>query len=88
MFASSNNNERKPRYAGGPHGLGMRVHLQSINYLFISICPIEINSFIIYLGDPDDYTLRKIEQNVVIMKIVRETAKYEKCSEDNKSNFF
>lgn len=38
-------------------------------------------------GDPDDYSLRKIEQNVVIAKIVREKAKYEKCSEENKSIF-
>ncbi|CAH1736014.1 COX assembly mitochondrial protein homolog [Aphis gossypii] len=36
------------------------------------------------LGDPDSYSLRKIEQNVVIPKIVRERAKYEKCSEENK----
>jgi len=58
MFASSEvTGERKPRYAGGPHGL----------------------------GDPDDYKLRKIEQNVVIPKIVRERAKYEKCSEENKN---
>lgn len=40
-----------------------------------------------YLGNPDDFTLRKIEQNVVIPKIVRERAKYEKCAEQNKSNF-
>jgi len=40
--------------------------------------------FITILGDPDDYSLRKIEQNVVIAKIVREKAKYEKCSEENK----
>lgn len=39
----------------------------------------------IFLGDPDDYSLRKIEQNVVITKIVREKAKYEKCAEQNKS---
>lgn len=40
---------------------------------------------ITFLGDPDDYRLRKIEQNVVIPKIVREKAKYDKCSEENKS---
>ena len=39
---------------------------------------------IIFSGDPDSYKLRKIEQNVVIPKIVRERAKYEKCSEENK----
>jgi len=39
---------------------------------------------IISPGDPDNYKLRKIEQNVVIPKIVRERAKYEKCSEENK----
>lgn len=39
---------------------------------------------IIFLGDPDDFSLRKIEQNVVIPKIVRERAKYEKCFEQNK----
>ncbi|XP_050434423.1 COX assembly mitochondrial protein homolog [Adelges cooleyi] len=37
------------------------------------------------LGDPDDYSLRKIEQNVLIPKIVREKAKYEKCAELNKA---
>lgn len=42
---------------------------------------------ITYLGDPEDFTLRKIEQNVVIPKIVRERAKYEKCAEQNKSSF-
>lgn len=42
---------------------------------------------ITFSGDPDDYTLRRIEQNVVIPKIVRERAKYEKCSEENKCNF-
>lgn len=41
---------------------------------------------IIFPGDPDSYKLRKIEQNVVIPKIVRERAKYEKCSEENKGN--
>lgn len=35
-------------------------------------------------GDPNDYSLRKVEQNVVIAKIVREKAKYEKCSVENK----
>ncbi|VVC29038.1 Hypothetical protein CINCED_3A007009 [Cinara cedri] len=47
---------RKPRYGGGPHGL----------------------------GDPDDYKLRKIEANVLIPKIIREKAKYEKCAVENK----
>ncbi|ESO96621.1 hypothetical protein LOTGIDRAFT_99305, partial [Lottia gigantea] len=31
------------------------------------------------LGDPDDYTLRKVEANVVIPKRVKERAKDEKC---------
>ncbi|XP_050544400.1 COX assembly mitochondrial protein homolog [Daktulosphaira vitifoliae] len=37
------------------------------------------------LGDPDDYNLRKIEENVLIPKVVRERAKYEKCAELNKA---
>lgn len=39
---------------------------------------------IIFPGDPDNYNLRKIEQNVLIPKIIRERAKNEKCSEENK----
>lgn len=81
MFASSEQ-KRKSRYAGGPHGLGIYIfHNFSLILLYIvyKICVIK------FLGDPDDYKLRKIEQNVVIPKIVRERAKYEKCSEENKS---
>jgi len=48
--------------------------------MFISLKMVSI----IFPGDPDSYKLRKIEQNVVIPKIVRERAKYEKCSEENK----
>jgi len=81
MFASSEIKvERTPRYAGGPHNLGMHV---LINFFSPTICLLQIY----FLGDPDDIKLRKIEQNVVIPKIVRERAKYEKCSEENKSNF-
>ncbi|KAK0083776.1 hypothetical protein PV325_008234 [Microctonus aethiopoides] len=36
------------------------------------------------LGDPDDKTLRKIEKNVLIPKILRERSQKEKCAEEVK----
>lgn len=34
------------------------------------------------LGDPDDRTLRKVEIDVMIPKLIREKAKAEKCKEE------
>jgi len=82
MFASSEiKDERKSRYGGGPHGLGKHFLI----VLSLKIYPFK-NHFHNISGDPDSYKLRKIEQNVVIPKIIRERAKYEKCSEENKGN--
>lgn len=78
MFASSETvGERKSRYAGGPHGLGKCIFRKCLlpTFYFINFS---------FLGDPDDFKLRKIENNVVIAKIVREKAKYEKCATENK----
>lgn len=33
------------------------------------------------IGDPDDKTLRKVEQDVLVPKIMRDRAKVEKCIE-------
>lgn len=94
-MGESSSDERKSRYAGGPHGLGTQyfiyftinllfLFVPNLYYLSVSIYEILILNSLLILGDPDDYSLRKIEKNVVITKMVREKAKYEKCAEENK----
>ncbi|XP_012259457.2 COX assembly mitochondrial protein homolog isoform X2 [Athalia rosae] len=34
------------------------------------------------LGDPDDLSLRKVEENVLIPKLIREVSRQEKCTEE------
>lgn len=38
-------------------------------------------------GDPDDRSLRKVEKNVLIPKLMRERIKSDKCANEVKGNY-
>ena len=61
----------KKGMTGGPHGLG-----ECLVFFFMLICFMFCNP---YLGDPEDQSLRKVELNVMIPKIIRERSMNEKC---------
>lgn len=56
----------------------MVIHLQCLHYL-LKFQNKRSNIVVIAIGDPDDRSLRKVEKEVLIPKIMRERAKTEKC---------
>jgi len=54
-----------------------------LKYYFVR--SVEIKQ-LVFPGDPDDRSLRKVEEQVLIPKIMRERAKAEKCVEEVKGN--
>lgn len=60
---------------GGPHGLGK----YCMEFLSKHIIILSIHFSVVFAGDPDDKTLRRVEIEVLIPKIMRERTKAEKC---------
>lgn len=61
------------KFGGGPHGLGIYSSVLKNSGL---------SSILLFSGEPDDRTLRKVEREVLIPKIMREKAKVEKCFDE------
>lgn len=62
------------KFSDGPHGLGTQFYSGYFSEIFT------ITAYtILFTGDPDDRSLRKVETEVVIPKLVREKARTEKC---------
>lgn len=67
-----------------PHGLGMYLVVTPNFSLCVKLSFI-LYSFVSHLGDPNDKSLRKVEVEVLIPKIMRDRAKEIHCTEQVKS---
>lgn len=73
-FSSSDSKEEKiqiPRFTGGPHGVGKKQSTYCISANEIRTEKI--------LGDPDDKSLRHVERDNAIPKLLQAKTKKEKC---------
>lgn len=65
--------DQQPPKSMGPHGLGRSIQ-RVLSYRLNHGIP-ELTSS----GDPDDMSLRKVEAEILVPKIMRDRAKKEKC---------